>query len=718
MPRSGHLSYCSSSKVADKDVVQEALDCFTQASEAESNWRTQCLDDLRFSTGEQWPLTVRTQREKNGQPCLTMDQITQSIRLTCNEFRQQRPAVQVNPVGDESDVDTAEIEQGLIRHIEVNSDAEVAYDNAHEQVIRSGIGHWRILSDYEDEDSSDQEIFLKPIRNQFSVYWQPGVPYEDAEWCLVITDVPLATYKRDYSESKMASLEDFTGLGNASPEWVSKDAIRVAEFFTVETKKGKNGRPKKQVHWQKLNAIEELDSRDLPGTSIPILTVVGDDIDVDGKRYVAGLVRNAKDPQRMCNYWNSKATESIALASNAPWIVAEGQLEGYENQWATANTKNPYALTYKVTDAGGKPVGPPQRNTAEPPIQAMAMMLQQSLANVKAAMGIYDPSLGQRRGDESGTAIKHLQDQGSMTTLNFSDNVARTMRRSGKLLLEWIRAIYDTPKVRRIIKPDGSVQQVVTHAGPDQEEAAKKLLTAQITKIFDIGTGRYDVTVSVGPSYQTKRQEAAQTQLELMKNLPQQAPFFADIAVGNMDIPQSREMAARLKKMLPPQLQDDDGTPESKLAMAQSQLQQLGQQHQMLVQHVNQLTDTIKTKQVETQGKVQIEQFKAQTDLAIKNLDIKAKILIAQIGTKSQEQQTRDQETTDVWNELHGEAASRAESESQRQHEAQQADIQRQHEQDLADKGALASQQEQQSDQGHDMAMAAVNSQNGDGESK
>lgn len=675
----------------------------------ESAWRADCLDDLRFSTGDQWPLTIRTQRDKDGKPCLTMDQTTQAVRVICNEFRQERPSIQVNPVGDEADVDTAEILQGIVRHIEVNSDAEIAYDNAHEQVVRTGIGHWRILTEYPDDDSEEQEVVLLPIRNQFSVYWQPEHDnYKDKTWAFIIRDLPPDQYRADYKDSKLATMsaDELAGIGNPVPNWVTKNSRRVAEYFTVEEVEGKNGRKRKKVIWRKINAYEELDKRELPGSSIPILTVVGDDIDVDGKRYLAGVIRNAKDPQRMTNYWYTKATESIALASTPPWIMVEGQDEGHENDWAESNSgKTLGVLKYKAVDVNGKPAPPPERNNLEPPIQAVSQMMQQSIMNVKAAMGIYDPSLGQRKGDESGKAIEHLQQQGSLTTMNFSDNASRTQRRCGRLLLQWIRATYDTPRVQRIIKPDGSVQQVITHMGPDQAEAAQKLITDKINKIYDIGVGRYDVTISVDKNYQTKRQEAVATQLDLMKNLPQQAPLFADITVANMDIPGAKEISARLKKTLPPQLQDQDGTPESQLSQAHSALQQLTAQNQQLVQHVNQMSEVIKTKKVETQGKVQIEQFKAQTDLAITKLKIEAQVVIAQIGAKSQEQQTRDQETTDVWNELHGAA-----------HEKAMQGDQHSHEQDLAAQGALQSQQAQQADQGHDMAMAEMQSQNGDGE--
>ena len=158
------------------DVIQTALERFKIAAEADEEWRQECLDDLDFSIGNQWPLTIQTVREKDGRPCLVMDQLQQSIRLVCNQYRQQPPSINISPVGSGADVDTAEILQGVVRHIEVNSDAQVTYEEVHEGMVRAGFHSCRILSDYVDDDSEDQEVIIEIIKNAFAVYWQPGVP--------------------------------------------------------------------------------------------------------------------------------------------------------------------------------------------------------------------------------------------------------------------------------------------------------------------------------------------------------------------------------------------------------------------------------------------------------------------------------------------------------------------------------------------------------------
>lgn len=670
----------SATSIVAPTEIQTGLERFKKCAEASYAWRAESLEDLKFSTGDQWDIGIRTVREKNNKPCLTMDQIQQSVRLVCNQYRQQPPAIQINPIGNGADQETAEVEQGIIRHIELLCDAQTTYENTHEFIVRIGFGSCRILSDYVDEETDEQEISVDFIENPFAVYWQPGVKQQKAKYCFITEDVDVEQYKDDYPDSKMSSLDltDLTAIGDSTPGWANKDTIRVAEYFTIEeVDRGKSKRPGKKVVWRKMNAIEVLDGpKDLPGTSIPVFTGYGDDIDVDGKRYIAGLVRNAKGPQKFFNYLSSKEAETMALGVSAPWIVAEGQVDAYQQEWEHANDGSLQVLHYKQVDVAGKPAPPPQRNSVEPPIQAISQMGREALINLKASMGIYDPSLGQRKGDESGTAIQQLQQQGSIATLNFADNMTRMMKRLGRSLLEWIPAIYTEPMVKRIINPDGSVGQVVIHNGADQQQDAEKLAEEQnISKIYDIGVGRYDVAVSVGKTYQSKRQEAVDTQIQLLKVLPPQiVPLVADIPIRNMDIPQAKEFADRLKKMLPPQLQDgDDSDPEVRASKAEAQLQQLGQQHQQLAQVANQMAEEIKTKKVEQDAKVQIAQMQEMSKQEITRMQEATKLSVAQINASKDANQSFAENEIEKYKIMHDAAHDVALQSQQHEHEAAQA---------------------------------------------
>ena len=291
--------------LSEEDFIKQALDRFHLAAEAEAELRRDALNDFQFLTGEQWDSQNIESRTRDGRPCLTMNRLRSFRRMVTNEQRQQRPSIQINPVGDESDVETAEVLQGLCRHIEVNSDAEIAYDTGFENMATGGFGYWRIVTDYVDDDSDDQEIFIKPIKNSFSVYFDPRAQepdYSDAMWCHIIEDMPVEVYREQYGDEELAALEEMRSVGDRTSEWITKETVRVAEYFYVELTKRKQGSPKKKVRWAKINAVKILDERDVPCKFIPVIPVLGDETIIDGKRNLVGMIRDAKDPQRFYNY--------------------------------------------------------------------------------------------------------------------------------------------------------------------------------------------------------------------------------------------------------------------------------------------------------------------------------------------------------------------------------------------------------------------------------
>lgn len=612
------------------------------AAEAESEVRTHALDDLRFRTGEQWPEDIKITRSKDNRPCLEMDRIEQFVRAVCNEERQQRPSIQVNPVGSGADRDTAEIEQGLIRHIEVQSQADGPRDHAFETMVTTGLGYYRIIVE-EDELTGEQEIYVRWIKNRFCVYRDPNTTkqdYSDARWYFIIEDLDREDYEAQYPNSKLASLEDWSSIGDSGPGWVSKDSIRVAEYYYVEGT-GKN----RKVYWSKINAVECLeggpdDPIDCLTKWIPIIAVVGIDLQVENKIYQAGLVRKLKDPQRQYNYMNSAATEAIALAPKAPWVMVEGQNEGHEEMWRTANTRNWSTLYYKSVDVAGKPAPPPARNTVEPPIQAMMEMVRQANSDLQGAAGILNPSEGGALpADHSGKAILARQRQSETNNLNWTDNLARSMWFEGRILLDLIPKVYTESKVRRIVNPDGTVKNVGIVNSPDEDPKIPEELQ-DVGEIYNIGVGSYDVTISVGPSYQSKRQEAVASQLAFIQSFPQAAPLIGDLIAANMDWPGAKEIQKRLHAMLPPQLQENDGSPESQLESAQAQLQQQGallqQQHGL----ISQLQQEREGKVLEMQTKKEIEQLRIQADLQGKTLQYQTQLAVAQINASKDANQS------------------------------------------------------------------------------
>ena len=692
-----------SPKDGDEEFLALCRDRFKLVAQSEASSRREMLDDLNFSIGQQWPQSIASQRQLDNRPCLTMNRLPQFIRQVTNEQRQQRPSIQINPIGDGADVDTAEIYEGIIRHIETNSHASVAYDTGFDFMVRIGTGCWRVVTDWIAEESEDQEIYIVPIDNPFTVYLDP-TNKRDPGWGFIIEDLLAEEFKLQFGDSKYAtgnsSLKDYESIGDMPANWANtingQPSIRIAEYFWIEKSAGDRGRQSRKVKWAKISGLDILDERDWPGKYIPIVKIYGDDIECNGKRHIAGLVRDAKDPQRAYNYWISAATERIALAPKAPWIVADGQLEGFEGLWQQSNTRNMAFLPYKQVDAGGKPAPPPQRNTVEAGIQGMTELLQLAVQDMQATTGLYPNNLGEKQTtNESGKAVLARKKQGEINTLNYSENHARGIDQTGTIILDLIPKVYTSARIQRIIKPDGTASMVGIYNSKSDETEEDVPEDPNIKRVYDIGTGRFDVAVSVGPSYQSKRQEAVASQMALIQAFPQVFTIIGDQVVRNMDWPGAKEIADRLKKMLPPQLQENDGTPEAQLAQAQSQLQQLTQQHQVAMQQLQEATQIIETKKVEQQGKVQIAAAQEMSRQSIVKMQEATKLAVAQINASKDQNQTFAQAEIDKYQIMHDAA-----------HDVAMQQGQQQHEQSLAQQGALADQQSQASDQGHELGMA------------
>jgi hypothetical protein len=598
---------------------------FTMALAAYSESREDELDDLRFMAGSpdnqwQWPADVLSTRGSvqgqtiNARPCLTINKLPQHVRQVTNEQRQNRPSPKVIPADDNADVAVAEIFDGIIRHIEYMSDADVAYDTACDNQVIYGEGYIRILTEYTRDDSFDQDLKIGRIRNSFSVYMDPTIQDpcgSDAKWCFITEDLLKAEYERQFPDAQPISSILARGIGDQSlSQWLSENTIRIAEYFYVDyvpstlnlypgnitmfdgtpqdaKLRAMFGQPlrsrkadRKRVMWLKTNGYEVLEEREWAGKWIPVVRVVGNEFEVDGRMFVSGLVRNAKDAQRMYNYWVSQEAEMLALAPKAPFIGYGGQFEGYEMQWKTANTTNwPYLeVNPDVQDGAGNVLPLPQRAT---PPMAQTGLIQAKMGaaeDIKATTGQYNASLGQQGNERSGRAILARQQEGDTGTYHFVDNLGRAIRYVSRQLVDMIPKIYDTQRIARVIGVDGEVG--MAKINPMQPEPVKKIVDQAGTvleKIYNPSVGVYDVVVTTGPSYLTKRQEAVEAMANILQTSPQLWEVAGDLFIKNMDWPGAQEMAARFKKIIDPKvLAEDDKSPE--LQAAEQQVEAVSQQ--------------------------------------------------------------------------------------------------------------------------------------------
>jgi hypothetical protein len=637
------MAYDSNTQDYDP-IIDEAKQFLKFANDADTMNRQEALEDLKFASGgDQWPVDLQNSRNLESRPVLTINKLDGYCRQVTNQQRQQRPRIKVHATNTTEDAAEAKVVQGIIRHIEVNSNADNAYDNAYNYAVRMGWGYWRVDHRYVREDSFDQEIFIDPIDNPFTVYLDPNsiaVDGSDQERCLITTMMPKTTFRELYPDVDETSFLS-RGTGDTQSEWITKEDIRVAEYwYTVREPatlyqlsdgstrfaEGKdfferieraglfvvNERKsiKRTIKWKKLTAVSVLEERDWPGYYIPIVPVYGRHVVIGDKRKKFGMVRHAKDAQRMYNFWVTSLTESVALAPKAKWIMAEGQDEGHELDWAAANIKSMATLRYKQTDIDGNPAPPPIRLQPEPPPAGVMAAAQEINSDMATIIGIYDPSQ-QLPGNMSGKALNGQQMQVDLTNFDLYDNLTKSIAYTGKVILDLIPKIYDTERIMRIIGDDGK---------PDLISINERTAVGKVKN--DVTVGQYDVVMETGPGYNSKRQEAVEAMMPLLQGNEQLFNAAADLVFRNMDFPGADTIADRLAAMNPmAQIDEHSDIPpeiQIKLKAAQGQVQQMQQQMQAMQLAMKQRADIEGVKQqAETQRELMRQTSKAHNTESI-----------------------------------------------------------------------------------------------------
>ncbi len=603
----------------DKDILQRARDELKLCVDEESPERALMLDDINFCTLDQWPKDIRNEREndlENGpRPCLTIDKINQYIVQVVNDMRQGKPGINVRPQDDRADVQTAKVLKGIIRNIEDQSSADIAYATAGESAAKIGLGYFRIMTEYLP-GSWDQDIFIRPIPNTFSVYLGKHFMPDgsDAKCGFILEATAVESFKSQYPGKKYKA-EEFDGLGTQMTFWHTGEAVTVIEYFWLErinetlhflsdgttiTKDDydkwpaqagarpsiQESRPsyREKLHWAKMTGVEVLEKRDLPGKYIPIVEVIGRESNIQGKRYLWGLVRPAKDSLRMYNYWASTITEKMGLAPKAPYIMAEGQDEGHEQEWRTANRKNSSRLVYKDISVAGNQVPPPKRQEPAAMEAAMFHFMQVIEHDVQTSLGMFKAATGESESQQSGRAILALQRESDTGTYHFGANQGISIRHAGRIILDWIPHYYDTKRVVRILGEDGEIQ--TAHIDPNQDVPQRQVQQDDggIKNIYNPTIGKYDISISVGPSYNTKRMEAAATFVEMAKGAadPASAAILRYLVMRNSDSAGADEAAKLLKTMLPPQALQSMESKEPIPPQVQAMMQQIQQKMQMM----------------------------------------------------------------------------------------------------------------------------------------
>ncbi len=643
------------------DVLAEAMECFERIRDLEEANRASYIEDIDFARlGNQWPDDIKKERMQDGRPCLTINRMNSFVRQVVNDARQNKPTIKAKPVDDRADVETAEVLEGLFRNIEHISNADVAYDTAVENAVAGGFGYIRVDVDYADEDAFETDILIKRVANPLSVYGDPDSTSADSsDWekAFIVDRYTKDQFKRAWGERSMVDWDD-DAWNNAGADWKSGELCMVAEYWhcTYEDRtmllvedtadgskhvidkaqfeasddlqmlvavqrmviKAERTSKAKRFKQTIMTGAEVLEENDWKGRFIPIVPVYGDEFWVEGKRVLRSLINPAKDAQRMYNFWRTNSTELVALAPRVPFIGRKGTFDSDSEKWATANTKSHSYLEFDTEM--------PQRQPLDTGVAAGS--LQEALNasdDMKSIVGLHDASLGARSNETSGKAIMARQREGDVATFHFQDNLSRAIRHTAKVVLDLVPHVYNQERIVRVMGEDGEQKTTKVNAPtpkldkegePEQDDKGNVIM-----QLHDLTVGKYDVVVSAGPSFTTRREEAAMQMTELVRAFPMAAPYVADIMARNFDWPGADEIAERFKALVPQQAQQGGGVPPELMQAIQEGKQQI----EMLTRENEQLKQqaSIKAFQAQTgQYKAETERAKTEAEIGINLIDV------------------------------------------------------------------------------------------------
>lgn len=601
----------------DDRIVAEAKERFNRCEAWEAKAQKNFIEDLKFANADpdnnwQWDEQLRTYRQDRKKPCLTINKVRQHNLQIINDAKQNKPGVNVRPVGDGATYDAAQVFEGVVRHIEYQSNAEVAYDTASTFQVEGGIGYWRVVTDYVSNTSFDQELFIRRIKRPDSVYLDPDISEvdgSDARFGFIFEDKPRDEFNKEYPDYKDDA--GMSVLGQAGSDWIDEDHVRVCEYYTKEQKKDaliaflvpptvivsglqpgqqivmprskmppeikalyeevKAAAPDAvtereiltdEVMWYKIAGAKIIDRRPWLGKYIPIVRVIGEETIIEGKLDRKGHTRAMKDAQRMYNYWTSEATAQVALQTKTPWVAPAEAIENLEEYWGRANIDEVSVLPYNQFTEDGKPLQAPVRT--QPAILASAYVqgMQITQNEMMMASGQYQSQFGQNENATSGKAINERQRQGDNATYHFIDNLAIGIRFTGKILIDAIPKYYDTPRIIRILAKDGTESHVqldpqaqAAYAEGQQQEAQ------QVQAIFNPNVGRYEVESDVGPAYATRRQEAFNAMTQIAAQNKDFMQIGGDLMWKAADFPMADELSERWAKTIPANIKGDGPSP-------------------------------------------------------------------------------------------------------------------------------------------------------------
>ena len=557
-------------KKQKESILDEAMERFDIATDAWNDVFEEAREDVRFVDQEdaQWSDDIRGTRE--GRPTMTFDKVSGSVDMVIGNHLQQRPQIKVRGAEDD-DADVAEIYEGLIRQIEQRGNK--AYKTGFKFAVKGGYGVWRVRHDYIDEESMDQDILLCEVKNPFSVLLDPIIQVDEldtAMWGFNFLDMPKGQFEDEYPKAESTASDTLSTAGTSN-SWVTEEFMRVAEYFrlvkkdrtlyrlstgetvwadefepirdeleaqqiTVDRERVVEGH---KLECFKMTSMEILEEIECIGKFIPLIPIFGKCSNVDGRFTTRGLIRKAKDAQRLYNYERSAYIESVALQPKQPYMVTAKMVKGHEAKWRDMNTSNDPALFYNLDEGHG-----PRREPPAQVSQGLLTGLQMSADDIKSATGIYDASRGARSNETSGKAIQERKMQGDTATYEFTDELVEAIQHTGRIFVDLIPQVYDATRQIRILGEDDA-EMVKMINKPTRDEQSANVFT-----LNDLNRGQYDVKITTGPAYSTRRSETAEQLSQIMAQNPELGLLLSDEYIKSLDLVGGDEALKRVRSMM------------------------------------------------------------------------------------------------------------------------------------------------------------------------
>lgn len=638
---------------SEQEFLQHIRKIYSADVEADRVNRDEMVLDARFMAGDQWEQSVKSRRNAANKPTLTINRLPAFVAQLVGNRRLNDTGIKIIPdAGGTKEV--ADIREGLIRNIQKVSRAQYAYDKAFEQTVIGGLGNFQIHLDYAHDDVFEQDIIIAAIPNPLSVVWDQNSvdpSGSDAEHVFVVDKLLRSDFKKLYPDAQAGDFDAETS--NARVGWDTSDTVQVVSFWRMRSKErtvalmkdgsvqdvtelevdtwydavalDQNQEPMVREVQRKYAQMYICSSQDLlagpyeiPVQRVPVFRVPGWELFIEGDRIRWGLVRFARDPQRLHNYWRSTIAEKLVGAPKAKWLAADSAVEGREDSFRKSHNSDDPLLIWNA-DSGQAPV-------RTPPLDIEGALIEQAgvaSQDIRDVLNIHEANLGMESNEVSGKAIMARQRVGEVGSVIYQDNLNTAIEEAGKVINQLIPFVYDTPRTIKVLGPDMLTEKHVKINGEDPESV-------------DITAGKYTVSITTGPSYTTRRVEAREEMMATVNAMPNVMGVAADKIVEAQDWPGADEIARRLRSQLPAGVVSErDMDPEQQRAQQAMAAQQ--QQQQQMTQQMAQLE--LAAKQAEVQLK-QAQVLEAQAKA--KEAEARAAKTIEDIS-RDREQGAREQ---------------------------------------------------------------------------